>query len=75
MGKTRRQSPKEAQKKIEQAKKREQAAKKAKERKERNKKILTVVVCVILILGLCIPTMALSVCSVTNNQAKTEQAE
>lgn len=42
------------------AKEAEERAAAAKEKKERGKKILTVVVCVILVLALGIPTVALS---------------
>ena len=42
---------------------REQEAKAAKARSERNKKIFTVIVCIILVLALGIPTVALSVIS------------
>lgn len=74
MSKKRRLSPKEKQAKIDAAKKNEQSVKAAQERSARIKKIVTVVVCVILILGLCIPTMALSVCKSQNpgNQQNTQ---
>jgi hypothetical protein len=42
---------------------REQEAKAAKDRSDRKKKIFTIVVCVILVLALGIPTVALSVLS------------
>lgn len=47
--------------KIEAAKRREEAAKQRKEAAARSKKIFTVVICVILVLALGIPTMALAV--------------
>lgn len=49
--------------KIQAAEERERRAKAAQERKERNKKIFTVVVCVVLVLALSIPTMAIAVLS------------
>ena len=42
---------------------REQEAKAAKDRSDRKKKIFTIVVCIILVLALGIPTVALSVLS------------
>lgn len=45
------------------AQEREQRAREAAEAKARTKKIFTIVVCVILVLALCIPTMALTVLS------------
>lgn len=48
---------------IKAAKEREARAKAQRERAERTKKIFTVVVCVILVLALGIPTVALSVLS------------
>ena len=74
MSKKRRMSPKEKQAKIEAAKKSEAAAKRSQERAERTKKLVTVIVCVILILGLGIPTMSLTVCS-QQNKAATTQAD
>lgn len=73
MSKNRRMSPKQKQAKIEAAKKSEEAAKRAKARGERRKKIVTVVVCIILVLGLSIPTMSLTVCSQMNQQAVQQQ--
>lgn len=75
MSKKRRMTPKQKEAKIEAAKKSEQAAKKAKERSEKTKKIVTIVVCAILVLGLSVPTMALSVCGAMNQQAKTQQTQ
>ena len=46
---------------VKEAKAREERAAKQREAAARTKKIFTVVVCVILILALCIPTMALTV--------------
>lgn len=48
---------------IEAAKQREIAAQKEAERKARTKRIFTIVVCVILVLALSIPTMALTLFS------------
>lgn len=48
---------------IKAAQEREKREKEAREMRERGKKIFTVVVCVILVLALGIPTMALSVLS------------
>ena len=48
---------------IKQAEERERRAKEAAEAKARTKKIFTVVVCIILVLALGIPTMALTVLS------------
>lgn len=48
---------------IHAAEERERRAKEAAEAKARTKKIFTIVVCVILVLALCIPTMALTVLS------------
>lgn len=48
---------------IRAAEERERRAKEAAEAKARTKKIFTIVVCVILVLALCIPTMALTVLS------------
>lgn len=48
---------------IKAAREREQRAKAKKERADRIKRIVTVVVCVILVLALFIPTMALTVLS------------
>ncbi|ACV21227.1 Uncharacterised protein [Slackia heliotrinireducens] len=45
--------------KIEAAQRREEAARKKKEAAERTKKIFTVVVCIILVLALGIPTIAI----------------
>lgn len=75
MSKRRTMTPKQKQAKIEAAKKSEAAAKRAKERADRTKKIVTVVVCVILVLGLSIPTMGLTVCSQMNKQAQNENTE
>lgn len=47
--------------KEEAARKAQEQAKAAKERSERTKKIFTVVICIILVLALGIPTVALSV--------------
>lgn len=47
--------------KIEAAQKREERAEAAREARERSKKIFTVVVCVILVLALGIPTVAIAV--------------
>lgn len=74
MSKRRRMSPKEKQAKIEAAKKSEEAAARARARSDRTKRIVTIVVCVILVLGLSIPTMGLTVCSQMNQQAAQEQA-
>lgn len=46
--------------KVQAAEERARRVQEAKERKARTKKIFTVVVCVILVLALCIPTMALA---------------
>ncbi len=48
---------------IRAAEEREKRAREAAEAKARTKKIFTIVVCVILVLALCIPTMALTVLS------------
>ena len=48
---------------IRAAEERERRAKEAAEARARTKKIFTIVVCVILVLALCIPTMALTVLS------------
>ena len=48
---------------IKQAEERERRAKEAAEAKARTKKIFTVVVCIILVLALGIPTLALTVLS------------
>lgn len=48
---------------IRAAQEREQRAKAAKERSSRIKRIVTIIVCVILVLAMFIPTMALSVLS------------
>ncbi|MCC6108561.1 MAG: CASC3 protein CASC3 [Denitrobacterium sp.] len=45
---------------LEEARKREEAAKRKKERAERMKRIGIVIVCVILVLALGVPTVALS---------------
>jgi heme/copper-type cytochrome/quinol oxidase subunit 2 len=45
--------------KIEAAQRREEAARKKKEAAERTKKIFTVIVCIILVLALGIPTIAI----------------
>ena len=68
-------TPKQKQAKIEAAKKSEEAAKKAQARGERRKKIFTIVVCIILVLGLGIPTVGLTVCSQMNKEAATETTE
>lgn len=73
MSKKRRLSPKEKQAKIEAAKKSEEVAKKAKEKSDRTKKIITIVVCFVLVLGLSIPTMSLTVCSTMNKADQTQQ--
>lgn len=70
MSKRRTMTPKQKQAKIEAAKKSEEAAKRAQARSERRKKIFTVVVCVILVLGLGIPTVGLTVCSQMNQTAQ-----
>ena len=66
-------TPKQKQAKIEAAKKSEEAAKRAQARGERRKKIITTFFCVILVLGLGIPTVSLTVCSQMNQQASTEE--
>ena len=73
MSKRRTMTPKQRQAKIDAAKKSEAAAKKAKERSERRKKIFTIVVCVVLVLGLGLPTVGLTVCSQMNKQSTTEE--
>lgn len=75
MSKKRRMTPKEKQAKIDAAKKSAEAAQRSKERSERTKKIVTVVVCVILVLGLSVPTMALTVCGQMNKQSAQEEAQ
>lgn len=75
MSKKRRMTPKQKEAKIEAAKKSVQAAEKAKQRQARTKKIVTVVVCVILVLGLSVPTMALTVCSQMKQEAPTQEAQ
>lgn len=70
MSKRRTMTPKQKQAKIEAAKKSEEAAKRAQARSERRKKIFTVVICVILVLGLGIPTVGLTVCSQMNQTAQ-----
>lgn len=54
-------SAKQREARIEAAKKREERAKAEAERKQRTKQIFTIVVCVILVLALGLPTVALSV--------------
>ena len=66
-------TPKQKQAKIDAAKKSEEAAKRAQARGERRKKIFTVIICIILVLGLGIPTVGLTVCSQMNQQAPTEE--
>ena len=66
-------TPKQKQAKIDAAKKSEEAAKRAQARGERRKKIITTFFCVILVLGLGIPTVSLTVCSQMNQQASTEE--
>ena len=66
-------TPKQKQAKIDAAKKSEEAAKRAQARGERRKKIFTVIICIILVLGLGIPTVGLTVCSQMNQQASTEE--
>lgn len=53
-------SAKQREARLEAAQRREAAAKAQKEKKERAKRIGVIVVCVILVLALCIPTVALS---------------
>lgn len=61
MSKTQKVSAKQRAARIEAAQRREEAAQKRKEAAERTKKIFTIVVCVILVLALGLPTMALMV--------------
>lgn len=76
MSKRRTMTPKQRQAKIEAAKKSEEAAARSKARGERRKKIVTVIVCIILVLGLGIPTVSLTVCSQMrqDNTANSEEA-
>jgi cytochrome c-type biogenesis protein CcmH/NrfG len=53
-------SAKQREARLEAAQRREAAVKAQKEKKERAKRIGVIVVCVILVLALCIPTVALS---------------
>lgn len=75
MSKRRRVTPKQMEAKVEAAKKSQEAAERAKQRSARTKRIVTVVVCVILVLGLSVPTMGLTVCSQMNKQAAQEQTQ
>ncbi len=61
MSKSQKVSAKQRAAKIEAAQRREEAAQKRKEAAERTKRIFTIVVCVILVLALGLPTMALMV--------------
>ena len=61
MSKTKKMSAKQRQAKIQAAQEREQRAQEKKEKEARKKQIFTIVVCVILVLALGIPTVALSV--------------
>ncbi len=61
MSKSQKVSAKQRAAKIEAAQRREEAERKRKEAAERTKKIFTIVVCVILVLALGLPTMALVV--------------
>ena len=61
MAKKQKVSKKQREARIEAAKQREQRAAEAKQRGERTKRIFTIVICVILVLALGIPTMALTV--------------
>ncbi len=54
-------SAKQREERIRAAQEREERAKAQRERSERTKKVFTVVVCVILVLALGIPTMAIAV--------------
>lgn len=54
-------SAKQREARIQAAKQREERAKAEAERKQRTKQIFTIVVCVILVLALGLPTVALSV--------------
>ena len=74
MSKRRTMTPKQKQAKIDAAKKSEEAAKRAQARGERRKKIITTFFCVILVLGLGIPTVSLTVCSQMNQQS-TQNSE
>lgn len=60
MAKKQKMTAKQRQARLEAAQRREAAAKAEKERKERMKRIGVIVVCVILVLALGIPTVALS---------------
>lgn len=61
MGTQQKSAAKQKSDRIKAAQEREQRAKAQRERAERSKKIFTVVVCIILVLALGIPTMALAV--------------
>ena len=60
MAKKQKMTAKQRQARLEAAQRREEAARAEKERKERLKRIGVIVVCVILVLALGIPTVALS---------------
>ncbi len=61
MSKKQKMTAKQRNEKIEAARRREEAAQARKEAKDRSKRIFTIVICVILVLALGIPTMALMV--------------
>lgn len=60
MAKKQKMTAKQREARLEAARQREEAARAAKERKERLKKIGVVIVCIILVLALGVPTVALS---------------
>lgn len=60
MAKKQKMTAKQREARLEAARQREEAARAAKERKERLKKVGVIIVCVILVLALGVPTVALS---------------
>ena len=75
MSKKRRMTPKQKQAKIDAAKKSAEAVERAKERQARTKRVVTIVVCVVLVLGLSIPTMGLTVCGQMNKQSSSSEQQ
>ena len=65
-------SPAQREARIEAARKRQEAEKQKQERSARRKQIFTIVVCVILVLALGVPTVALQFMSAANNAATNE---
>ena len=66
MAKKKKISTKQKREKYEKALEREKRAKKKQSKNDLRKRIFTIIVCVVLVAGLSIPTLALTVCKATS---------